>query len=480
MNIKRSLESRIRGWGPREPRLPKTLPQINLQPLQAESFLNRHRLTLGLVGGVLTILVAIGAFFVGLIFTDVLRGYGIYASGELEPMLRAMQSFVLGGVGLAVGVLGIVGSRIGKRFGGILLIIAGVATLVLFFFFGILPAILMIISGATELGKNQSEPPKAREPVIRSFPKTILLKNIALFASAVGVVALLTSAIVRFKDSTFLFGFDLRLIFIFVLIGWAIFWFRRRRALNDWYSILLFASALAMVGWAGYLLWFQIIDFIGYLVLSIVDISIFSLLYAWAQRTAQQKRICWRKILGMLLTIMGIMILSSSLAFTTNVEYKHANEDFSEVIFSNSFKLIEPVPDIEVAANLTTQDQVTFGVVVSAKGDVDRPNIDLTISDQPEVSNQTAKVFFQEFNINNNFFKRWDVPQNGTYYFKLHYNFIAEGYASTSITKHWSANELVPTQVNTPILAEYASPTLILGMTFLVGASSIPVSRKFR
>jgi hypothetical protein len=237
-----------------------------------------------------------------------------------------------------------------------------------------------------------------------------------------------------------------------------------------------------MVGWASYLFWLAINDFIGYVILSVVGISIFTLLYAWAQRTTHQKSIDLHKSLSLLLAVTGIIILSSSLAVTSHIEYKMVtNADLSEVIIGNNLKLTEPVPDIETPANLTTLDQVTISVVVSQKqGVVGRSNVDLTISDQPAVTNQTATIFFQESNVTNDFFRRWDVPQNGTYYFLLRYNFVAEGYASTAITKHWSANTLVPTQVNTPLLAESMPPILILGMTFLLGTSLIPILRKFR
>jgi hypothetical protein len=481
MNVKRKLESRIRGWFPQEPRLPKTLPQINLQPSQAEPFLNRHRLTLGLVGGVLTILIAFGAFFVGLIFTDVFRGYGIYASGEREPMLMALRLFVLGGVGLGMGIIGVAGSRIGKRSGGILLIIAGVATLVLFSFFGILPAILMIVSGITEMGKNQLVASRimVKETAKSSDAEPSLRKKVGVFLGEIVLFAIPIS-LGRSLPFTFPYNF-LTIILPLITLVWVTFRLRRIHGLNDWYSILLFASALATVGLGGYLLRFQFIDFIGFTMLLLVDMSVFGLLYAWAQRTAHQKSIRLHKTLSMLLAITGIFMLGSSLAVVSHIEYKLTKADLSEEIIGNNLKLTEPVPDIEVPANLTNQDQVSISIVVSQKqGAVGRSNVDLTISDQPSVSNQTATIFFQESNITNDFFRKWDVPQNGTYYFLLRYNFVAEGYASTAITKHWSANASVPTQVSTPLLAEYMAPTLILGVTFLVGASSIPILRKFR
>jgi hypothetical protein len=159
MNKKRSLESRIRGWFPCEPTLSK-IPstKINAQPLPIEPRLIRHRMLLGIAGGVLSVLVALGVIYVGVIFTGVFSDYGMYVTGWREPMQEALNLFIQGGVGLAMGVLGIVGCRSGKRSGGYMLIVAGVANLLLFFFFGIPAAVLMLLSGSAVLRKNPPPP----------------------------------------------------------------------------------------------------------------------------------------------------------------------------------------------------------------------------------------------------------------------------------------------------------------------------------
>ncbi|MGD6852709.1 MAG: DUF4064 domain-containing protein [Candidatus Bathyarchaeia archaeon] len=158
MDTKKSVEQRIRGWFPQETKLPKTQNSIKLQAqLQP---LYKNRLVWGRIGGVVAVLIAIGAVFVGLIFSDALRSFNIYAMGEQNPQAMALTEYVLGGIGFAAGILGIIGSKIGKQRGGILLIIAGVTVLVTFFFIGILPGILMLVSGATELGNRQLSPPK--------------------------------------------------------------------------------------------------------------------------------------------------------------------------------------------------------------------------------------------------------------------------------------------------------------------------------
>lgn len=153
MKTKKELR-KVRGWFPKEPMIPKSSAKIDYQPLQREPWISRNKSILGLIGGVLSVLIALGTIFVGLIFSDTLRNYNIYATGEQNPQLIATVDLVLGGVGLAAGIIGIIGSRIGKQRGSILLIIAGAMEFLLFFF-GVLPAILMLISGASELGKNR-------------------------------------------------------------------------------------------------------------------------------------------------------------------------------------------------------------------------------------------------------------------------------------------------------------------------------------
>jgi hypothetical protein len=132
MTVKKSLENRIRGWFPQEPMIPKSSAKIGYQPLPREPWVSRNRLALGLIGGVLTVLIGVGVIFGGLIFSGVLRSYNIYATGESNPLQIAIQDFVLGGVGLAAGIIGIIGSRKANHRGGIMLIIAGAISLSFF------------------------------------------------------------------------------------------------------------------------------------------------------------------------------------------------------------------------------------------------------------------------------------------------------------------------------------------------------------
>ncbi|MCW4023852.1 MAG: hypothetical protein NWF01_02315 [Candidatus Bathyarchaeota archaeon] len=312
-----------------------------------------------------------------------------------------------------------------------------------------------------------------------SKPKSNIWKNIAFITGVMAVAVYLYSIVLSKGDVFLFFDFDIRLLFIPVLMSWVIFWLRRQRGLHDWYSGLLLTSAIGMVMGAGLLFWFAILDFIGYWVISIVNVSIFGLLYAWAQETPQQKSLNMKKTLCILLAIAGIIILSTSLTVTGHIEDKLTTLDQYERIFGNSIKLTEGLPDVAASANLTNQDQVIISIIVASKNSAaGRSNLDLTISNQPVGSNQTATVFFHEISINNDFYRRWTAPENGTYYFLLHYNFVAEGFATTYIAKHWVSSELVPTQVYAPLLAQYMLPTLISGIALIVAASLIPILRK--
>jgi len=102
----------------------------------------RSSFILGILGGIFSFLAGIFAFFVmiaGLVFN-------LNVGHFIEMVALA---FVAGG-------LGIIGSAIGKKKGGIILIIGGILALIATSLFGILPCILMLMGGILALREKDT------------------------------------------------------------------------------------------------------------------------------------------------------------------------------------------------------------------------------------------------------------------------------------------------------------------------------------
>lgn len=111
---------------------------------------------LALIGAIVTILVALFNIYVGLALSDALKSFGIYVKdgaysfAQLHPDIARFESTVslaYGGVGLFAGIMGIIGGKIGKFKGGILLVTASVISFITIGLIGIIPFILLLTSG---------------------------------------------------------------------------------------------------------------------------------------------------------------------------------------------------------------------------------------------------------------------------------------------------------------------------------------------
>lgn len=169
MNLKKSLENRIRGWFPEQPKLPKAPAKIDFQPLKPRPGMERSY-ALGLAGGILAVLIVAWQLFLGLAFSGALKSLNTYATGDLFSQQIAIQYFVFAGVGFAAAILAFVGVSIRNRRGGILLLIGGVMTIIASDFLGILPCILMVVSGVIELGKP---PMSAKQQARPNLERTV-------------------------------------------------------------------------------------------------------------------------------------------------------------------------------------------------------------------------------------------------------------------------------------------------------------------
>ncbi len=158
MNVKKSLGSRIIRLLPKEPNTLKMSANLDFQPLQLKTRVNKKGLFLGLIGGIFAVLFGIGYVFLGLIFSGILRNFGIYATTGSNIISQqwvshfVINNYIFGGIGLTAGILGIVGSTIeGKPHGGILMVIASILSLITLGYLGALPFILLLIGGILTL-----------------------------------------------------------------------------------------------------------------------------------------------------------------------------------------------------------------------------------------------------------------------------------------------------------------------------------------
>ncbi|HEX7482980.1 MAG TPA: DUF4064 domain-containing protein, partial [Candidatus Bathyarchaeia archaeon] len=474
--------NKIRGWFPQEPTIPKSSTKMGYQPLPREPWVSRNRLALGLIGGVLTVLIGLVTIFGGLIFSGVLRSYNIYATGEQNPQLIAIQDFILGGVGLAAGIIGIIGSRKANHRGGIMLIIAG-ATSLSFPLWGILPAALMLLSGITEIRKKPLEAQKEPGKFVLFITGLWKFEKVAAFSMNLAVLSFFTFLFSQLynesQDSMELLWFFYPLLFIYPLM-------RKKDALKSIFSKIFFASAFILIVLTGIFFGFHILTSTGFVSISLVTIPIFTLLYAWVENFPKQtlshsyQAKNTNKIISTIFVLAGIILLVFSLAFTSHIEQKLGPVRHNEIILRQDFNLTQQIPDTTLSVNLTTQDRLAFGIFPA---DYFSPHsrgyssVDFSISYQSALGEPFAKVYeYDNISSNNRDpIGSWSVTQNGTYILNLHYNYNETIHVNENIGRYWSTIEPVPTTVYTPLLADYVAPTLIISLALLTVSVAIPI-----
>ena len=366
MNFKKTLENRIRGWFPQEPMIPKSSAKIGYQPLPREPWVSRNRLALGLIGGVLTVLIGVVVIFAGLIFSDVLQKLQYLCNWSTSnPLQIAIQDFVLGGVGLAAGIIGIIGSRKANHRGGIMLIIAGAISLS-FPLWGILPAALMLLSGITQIRKKPLEAPKEPGKFVLFITGLWRFENVATFSMYLAVLSfftfLLSQLYNEFQDSGGLFWLFYPLFFIYPIINFM----RKKNALKSIFSKIFFASAFILIILAGIFFGFHIITSTGFVAISLITVPTFTLLYAWVENFPKQttshsyQAKNKQKIISTIFVLAGIILLVFSLAFTSHIEQKLGPVSHHETILSQDFNLTQQIPDTTLSVNLTTQDSLAL------------------------------------------------------------------------------------------------------------------------
>ena len=111
---------------------------------------------LAIVGGIIAFLVAFFYISFGIAYTDILKSFGFfvtdgeYSFAQMHPDIAqymAIRYFIYGSVGLSAGIIGIIGGRVSKVKGGILLVVASGISILAFGYLGIISFVLFLISG---------------------------------------------------------------------------------------------------------------------------------------------------------------------------------------------------------------------------------------------------------------------------------------------------------------------------------------------
>jgi hypothetical protein len=264
------------------------------------------------------------------------------------------------------------------------------------------------------------------------------------------------------------------IIIVGFYVGLSIYWLREAHGLDDNYRRLLFTCSIATTVLAGVLLWFAVVNPLGYWILSLVAVSVFALLYGLGSLgQVRPRRIL--KTLSVCFAIIGVISLLFSFALVYHVEDR-TEVTHSQNIFSEYFLLSRQLPDEVVNISLTTQDHFSVDMTKERGANVDpSASIQFTISDQPLSPNAT--IYFSANTIDSLYTQSWDAPKNGTYVLTLHFNYEAANYVWVGVTRVWSTIEMIPSEVATPLLAQYTAPTLIIASALLIGSIAIPIQQ---
>ncbi len=321
MNAKKTLQQKIRGWFPQQPKLPEAPVKIDFQKQEPKPRMERSYV-LGLVGAISAVLiVAWQIFFV--LFLGAFRFLNNYEIVNLLPQLAGIQYFVFAGVGGAASIIAFVGVSRKNRQGGILLIIASIMTILACRLLGVLPFFLMVASGAMELAKyppalKPSPPPGGRGfagipanfwTCIGYFVYWPILSSVFVFLAAWNSSVNPALAGIFLTQMGLYFGIGVREL-------------RKRHALNDNYRILLLALSGSVVAAAGTLLWLRIINPVGYFETSMMGVSVFTTFYAFTGRLSQEANVDVHRTLRVIFAVSGIVMLVFSMAFVYHVEAK--------------------------------------------------------------------------------------------------------------------------------------------------------------
>ena len=264
---------------------------------------------------------------------------------------------------------------------------------------------------------------------------------------------------------------------IFAFIGITIYNLRKYHGLQDLLSGGLFAASIGTVIVSAFLFWLRTLSATNSIILVISSMAVFTILYALVQRAGKIGIRLPHKALVFSLALIGIIALAPSLSLAYHVEDR-TEVTHQQNIFSEYFNLSRQLPDEVVNISLTTQDHILVDMTKAQHANADpSANVQFTISDQP--LNPNATTYFSASTIDSWNIKSWDAPKNGTYVFTLHFNYLSSNYVWVGVTKVWSTIEMIPSEVATPLLAQFMIPTMVLAVALLAISVAIPI-RSFK
>lgn len=312
------------------------------------------------------------------------------------------------------------------------------------------------------------------QPYRQIGPTTIFIANFWKFTACFLFAPLFTAVLIF---GTVVQGAVGEISIIGVYLGLVVFWLKTAHALQGKFKGLLFMGSTATTVVAGALLWLTIIDAVGFWTIALLAIPVFTLLYGW-ESLGQPRTRRILKALSVCFVIIGLISLVFSLALVYHVEDRLTAVSHHENIIRTDFTLNQSIPDVRVPKNLTVNDTIGIEVTVVHFLHVNgSSSLDVQISNQSLSSPSTPEVYFSATNRTTWISKQWVVPQNGTYYFTIHYNYTVETEFDVSIGRGWITNEMLPTKIATPYLAEFMAPTLLAASTLLATSIAIPIQQ---
>jgi hypothetical protein len=338
------------------------------------------------------------------------------------------------------------------------------------------------------LPANRTTNSSEQTPIPTGGSRLKSLENIARFAfpmATISITAFLFSLAVH-DDDFYIYYFLILLPLLFSTTDLG-----RRHGLNSVFSKIFLASSWVFSIASLILLSFSILNSIGYLAISLVSTSVFTLLYAWVERpsnktdAAPMRSKSISKFVCTLFAVAGIVFLVFSLSLTSHVEVKLGVVNHSEALFHRGvFYLNESIPDSTVTANLTTRDTLTVTIIVAHIIGYPRQysSIDFSISQKSSVD-AAPLVVYEMDNITSAWldpFLSWSVPKDGTYDISFHHNYNGTAAVEEIVVKRWSASELVPTTIYLPLLGSFWGTVLAFSSILLFISVAISIHRRFQ
>ncbi len=282
------------------------------------------------------------------------------------------------------------------------------------------------------------------------------------------------------------FGVQIPFGWILIVVGYAVAagqWVASIYRLNRWHLLdwnylkVLFGTSAVIIVTANVLFAFTLLNSVTYWITSAVDISIFTALFALRGRVVGVRKTALRRKLSVWFALAGIVLLVCSMSQVYHVEAKLTSVGHeASIVPENPFILNQSIPDVEVAQNLTTNNYVDFEIIVARlySHQTEVSGVSVQVTNQSASAPSTPEIYYYIYNVTNWASRTWHPPQNSTYYFKLHYDYVVPDQMDITIDYSWATNETVPTRGYNPILGQFTTPALAGSLALLALSVAIP------